>query len=346
MLGPIGAELSPKNAADFDGDGLVDILFISASNGLFLARGTGGGAFSEAKNIPVPTGNLTDARAADVDGDHRLDLVLSFDEPPSLHVLTGKGDGTFAEARAYAVAAPLALVGASDLDADGRDEILATANGAVPNLQVLSHLTDPEFQTQPVDVPSSNIASVQVAQIVRGGPSALVAWTEGTGVAVANVLVPKSTGGYGAAIVMDDALAVADVDNDGLADVIAVGGVAGQGNAADEPLLSVALSVGDGTFRKPKATNVPAGSHFIAAADVDGDHDVDLVTLYSGKFLAVFKGHGDGTFESPVPFTTDASWTDSNDMLVADLDNDGRTDIAVPSASVGLVVMSGGCTGK
>jgi hypothetical protein len=346
-LGGMSTNWSPKGAADFDGDGLVDILFIGQSKELDLARGTGGGAFSEPANIPVPTGKLLDARAADVDGDHHLDLVLSIEEPPSLQVLIGKGDGTFVVGRTYAIAAPLTLVGTSDLDADGRDEILATVYGTTPNLQIVSRFTEPELRTQPIEVPSTYIVAVQAAQIVRGGPQALVALTELTGYSTADVLLPKSTGGYDAAIEIENAVAVADVDKDGLADMIVSGGFGERnGVAINEQSFWVELSVGDGTFRKSKAINVPANYTFVAAADVDGDHNIDFVTLYSSRFLTVFKGRGDGTFESPVASTTDASWTDSPHWLSADLDNDGRTDIAAPSTSLGLLVMRGACVGQ
>jgi hypothetical protein len=57
---------------------------------------------------------------------------------------------------------------------------------------------------------------------------------------------------------------------------------------------------------------------------VDGDLDVAIIK--ESDSLAIFPGGGDGTFGAPVPYVTDL-WPDG--IVAADLNNDGKPDIAV-----------------
>jgi hypothetical protein len=63
----------------------------------------------------------------------------------------------------------------------------------------------------------------------------------------------------------------------------------------------------------------PAGAPVLAAGDADGDGLGDLIELP----LSFRKGHGDGTFASPVQLAQ----SQCEDARLLDLDRDGRTDV-------------------
>lgn len=85
---------------DVDADGHVDI--VTASTGgpnlgpgsVVIMQGIGNGAFKEAAHSPASEGARVKA-LADVNGDQRLDAVLSHDDRTHLSVLLNDGDGRF-----------------------------------------------------------------------------------------------------------------------------------------------------------------------------------------------------------------------------------------------------------
>jgi hypothetical protein len=128
------------------------------------------------------------------------------------------------------------------------------------------------------------------------------------------------------------AVVVADLDGDHQLDLA---------TANDGDHLSIFLGNGDGTFKDP--TNFPIGAPYasgIAAADVNRDGTLDLVTANSlvgkgrsDKTVSVLSGRGDGTFGEPGVYDTGGAQPIA--PVVADLNGDGRADIATPNGAPG-----------
>lgn len=113
---------------------------------------------------------------------------------------------------------------------------------------------------------------------------------------------------------------------------------AGLTNQFDQNTLVFRAGNGDGTFQPPKTIGIT--NHIvwqIAAADINGDGKLDLVTLgvnpsgpTPGTGFQVWIGNGDGTFQPPLTYAITGYY--ANAMAVADLNSDGLPDIAISDA--------------
>jgi FG-GAP-like repeat/Abnormal spindle-like microcephaly-assoc'd, ASPM-SPD-2-Hydin len=135
-----------------------------------------------------------------------------------------------------------------------------------------------------------------------------------------------------------NSVAVGDFNGDGKLDV-AVGG-------GDTNVVSVLLGNGDGTFQS--ANNLPQQTGYfvsaVAVGDFNGDGKLDLITANvpspfstssSGPtipMLSVFLGNGDGTFQSPINLTTGTHGAATPNILVGDLNGDGKLDVVAFSS--------------
>ncbi len=134
-------------------------------------------------------------------------------------------------------------------------------------------------------------------------------------------------------------LAVADVNGDGLNDIVASGVGASSTSSGH---LVVFVNNGDGTFRT--TTDVGAPQTAFVIDDVNGDASVDIVMPAgfdsSGTGLPgvlTFLGNGDGTFRSPVTSATSVARADGP-FVTGDFNGDGKTDLLLDT----LVLLGNG----
>ena len=142
-------------------------------------------------------------------------------------------------------------------------------------------------------------------------------------------------------------LVVADLNHDGIADVVVADGC-GDLNCTTTGVVTVLLGAGDGTFHKigqfvagPPGTSADS----VAAGDFNGDGDMDVAVVNSGiNFLGtvtILFGNGDGTFGPPVSYSGgDAPVT----VAVGDFNGDQHLDLALvdnPHNMVGILLNNG-----
>ena len=281
-------------AADFDGDGHLDLLLdsYSASTGttITILYGNGDGSFGRSFGFTNPKVAYA-VTTGDFNGDGKPDIAMTAVQvdpttgdvfPPfnnDVDVYLNRGDGTFG--------APLVVpnvgtdprgLAAGDFNGDGKLD-LVVANLHYGN----GDPSDPMTVASTIDVLMGKGDGTFQAPVTYAG--------EGTFVAVG------------------------DFNGDGKPDFATINRVAGSS-------VSVYLNKGNGTFLP--AVVSPAGLQVdsFATADFNGDGKLDVVvpTVYGDALLL---GNGDGTFKAP----TYLAIGDERVGTVGDFNGDGKPDI-------------------
>jgi len=111
-------------------------------------------------------------------------------------------------------------------------------------------------------------------------------------------------------------VAVADVDRDGIADVIAT--------SASPVMVSVFRGTGQARFAPRLDLALPGVPRALAVADVTGDGHPDLVVACLSQWVSVFAGRGDATFAARIDRTVGSG---PAALALGDVTGDGRTDL-------------------
>jgi uncharacterized protein YkwD len=126
------------------------------------------------------------------------------------------------------------------------------------------------------------------------------------------------------------ALTLADVDDDGALDLAVVNLFNTSGGANQD--LWVYLGGGDGSFGDPSVFAVNQFSTSIASGDFDGDGAIDFAVASlgfgSGGSVKIMRGDGSGQFTALAQLAVGGQ---PQRVIAADLDGDGRIDIATPN---------------
>ena len=138
------------------------------------------------------------------------------------------------------------------------------------------------------------------------------------------------TGGSG--IFAPYSVAVGDFNGDGKLDLA----------AANELMnsVSVLLGNGDGTFQSHVDYATVPDCRQVATGDFNGDGRLDLVVSSgSDNAVSVLLGNGNGTFQPQSQYQHDG--TDNPYLILADLNRDGKLDVAVANNGGGVPVLLG-----
>ncbi|MEA2837936.1 MAG: hypothetical protein QOD89_2486, partial [Bradyrhizobium sp.] len=298
--------LYPRQLADVNGDGMADIVGFG-TGGAYVALATGGGTFGPISFMLAEFGegggwtnnNLYPRRLADVNGDGLADIV-GFGTAGA-YVALATGGGRFG---------PISFVLAEFGEGGGW-----TNNNLYPR--------------ELADVNGDGMADI----VGFGAPGAYVALATGGG-AFGPISFVLAAFGEGGGWTNNNLYPrqLADINGDGMADIVAFGDAA----------VYVALATGGGGFGSITAALSPFtpaggwssnGQFPREVADVSGDGKADIVGFGPGG-VVVALGNGDGTFHPATAdlqafMSTPSGWT-SNDAYprhLADVNGDRVADI-------------------
>ncbi len=342
--GPAG-KIEIKN---LNGDGVVDILVSNGESGGARLIGNGDGTFQAPElyasvlNVSANRGAY-DAVVADFTGDGVPDIVVvnGFYSDGGAVLLKGLGSGRFAPA--VPIPGPAGTrVTAGDWNGDTRQDLAFTLDGdgvAKPRLIIALGNGDGTFAPSTSFDLSGGRALAQffcATAFVNAdkAPDFLVANPANGDVAV---FLGDGKGGFGAQPsvpigVSPNGIVSGDLNGDGKLDMVVT--YQGKINAFDGG-VKVALGNGDGTFRTPQTLRSNVAPNSIAMADFNGDGKLDFaIALEVHQFdwdVEIFLGNGDGTFAAPkaLGLTEDLI----SGVVVADVDLDGKPDLAVSEGS-------------
>jgi uncharacterized repeat protein (TIGR01451 family) len=158
-------------AADFDGDGAVDLVIgVSSTQSLLVFAGRGDGSFALRGQYRVGDFPISGA-VADYNGDGKLDLAFANINDNMVSILAGRSDGTFDPPVHYGAGKGAAAIVAGDFDGDGRID-LATTTFWFDGVAVLMNMC-----TAPPAVPDLVVAKSHAGNFRRGQRGATYAVT-------------------------------------------------------------------------------------------------------------------------------------------------------------------------
>jgi len=195
--------------------------------------------------------------SADMNGDGHPDLI-EIGTDSTVAVLRNKGDGTFDSPNAYyTVGQQPAALAVADLNHDGKLDVVVL-NSTDATISVLMGKGDGDLVAPTATETANGVGIPAPTYAVGNGPTSL---------------------------------AIADVNGDGIPDVIV-------SNFIDNT-VSVLLGNGDGTFKPAVAVPVGNGPVFVTAADMNGDGKPDLLVNNNlDNTVGVLLNKGDGTFDA------------------------------------------------
>jgi hypothetical protein len=257
----------------------------------------------------------------DFNRDGKLDVVTA-NSDNTVSVLFGRGDGTFEPPVNYPVGTNPVRVAVGSLRNNGLLD-LVTVNLGSNDLTVLLNNGDGTFSPGDTVAVDRGPRAVALADFNRDGKLDLfVAGTDGSNHR-ADVLLGNGDGTFRALPPMvpnaaPTDLVLGDFDRDGIPDLVAAN--------AGGYTLSIFGGRGDGTFGQ---SGLAAGHRVlgIAAGSLSGNGILDLVVPGDtyGR-VAVLRGNGDGRFRDPQTYGFFGAGLFA---AVADLNNDGKPDVAL-----------------
>jgi hypothetical protein len=329
-------------SGDLNGDGAIDLAVTCyGANVVSVLLGNGNGTFKAAQDFRTE-GSPNGIVIADLNGDGRLDVAVANVQSNSVSVLFGKGDGTLESPISYGVGIETFSLAVGDFNRDGHPDLAATSYGDQYERILLNNGDGTFFGRSELLAGRSPRASAVGDFNGDGKPDLAVVNNYGNTV---SVFLGTGNGQFQAPVFYPTMLAplgitVGDFNGDGRLDLAVTNSMCvGLRDCTEPGSVTILLGKGDGTFRRggDYVAGVGIAAYSIAAGDFNHDGKLDLAVANFGNYsqggsISVLLGKGDGTFK---PQATYFGGYFPASLAAADLNGDGKLDLAVYSPEVG-----------
>ncbi|OUJ70021.1 hypothetical protein BXP70_25455 [Hymenobacter crusticola] len=311
-------------AGDLNGDGWPDLITHNAGNRLSIRLNTGTGTFSGGPDVGVLNG--MDLAVGDVDNDGDLDLVVdgggSIVGPPSGTAVLVRNNGA-AGFSSSSISFPARVTGVAlgDVNGDGYVDVIGALAGALNirlndgqgNFLASGQLVGGGNKVVLGDL--DNDGDLDLVATELGYPGrVLTLLNDGAGTFRLSETLPTSS--------YPLQTRLGDVDGDGDLDVVTVI----QTQVANTPgVLNLFRNEGQGTFTRQADVLVTVSPQDVALGDVDGDGDLDLVSVSLARNTASVRlNAGTGSFSDAQEVSVGNR---PYSVVLADVDDNGTLDL-------------------
>jgi hypothetical protein len=324
-LADLGDILSFVATGDFNGDGIPDLAVVDRFGDLIVMLGKGDGTFATPLVSEIDLGDqflANDIAVGDFNGDGKLDLALisQNDDPPTVAILLGNGDGTFTKSQTMDTGLETCCIAIGDFNRDGNLDL------AVLSSQVIILLGDGSGTFTPGPTMGTNANPYSLDSIAMGdfnGDGILDLALSNHASNTVTIMLGNGDGTFTTAAASTATgpsptfITVADLNGDGKPDLA----VTTSNN------VSILLGNGDGTFTAAPSPVTGSGLGQVTVADFNGDGKPDMAVANTpSNSVTVLFGNGDGTFTlEPSPSTG----MGPQFIVAADFNGDGKPDMAV-----------------
>ncbi len=348
--------------ADFNGDGLMDVVESDDYYNLVYLQGYGDGTFRAAPTYGLPNSFDQDAwtysvATGDFNGDGIPDVVagqLRNNGSTGVVVYLGKGDGSYYPGDSYGPSADMSYVAVGDFNGDGKLDI-AAIDQASDVVQIFLGNGDGTFSIAGAyPTSASNNAAAQdlvVGDFNKDGTVDIAVANANTG--DVGVLLGHGDGTFAPAVsypitgYAPFVIAAADLNGDGYPDLAVTAYT--DGPAAIGILLS--NSEAPGTFGTVHFVAVNGNLENIALGDLNKDGKIDMAVTeangvtFNGQ-IEVFLNDGTGTFPTaPTAYQAStfggvAGDSYPEDIAMFDMNGDGNLDLVYLNDDYGTLAVA------